>query len=99
MAQTYQNSAGKMQFRYETQYTGRTLDFCFYPLPNYIAMACYFVVQCCLLTYSILKIAVVRKLVAQKNSLQPMFLMYISIFVLKTIFFIIVGIYTTVDSG
>ena len=57
-------------------------------------MACFFILQTCLLSYSIFKNAAVRKLVTLKNSLQPIFLLYISIFVLKTIFFIIVGIYT-----
>ena len=89
-----QNATGESQFGYEAQDTGRTLEFCFYPMPNYIAMACFFILQCFLLTYSILKNAAVRKLVTQKNSLQPMLLIYIGIFVLKTIFFIIVGIYT-----
>ena len=69
------------------------LEFCFYPLPNYLGMAAFFLVQAAVIVASIVKSTSVRQLITQRNSLQPILLVYLATFMLKSMFFLVVGTY------
>ena len=67
-------------------------SWCIYPLPKYSGMALYFLIQLAIIIANVMSSVTIRNLIKQRNSVQFSLMASITLFTIKTLFFVAVGI-------